>query len=121
MLVLWSWSSHHTWCHSCHCCTVCVFAVAVVVLHRCRCHCCCAACGVAGAIIVCVVSWSWWLALEGEDGHMSISKGGGESAVTGPQKRKSVEKRKKKLYKQGVSRRKEHGDVAGTCGCRDTV
>ncbi len=50
-------------------------------------------CGVMGAIIVPhVVLWSWWLALEGEDGYMSISKGGGESAVTGPQKRKSVEK-----------------------------
>jgi len=68
-----------------------------------------------------VVSQSWWLALEGEDGHASVGKGGGESAVTGPQKRKSVEKRKKKLYKQGVSWRKEHGDVAGACGCRDMV
>ena len=80
------------------------------------------ACGVAGAVVVpCVVSQSWWLALKGEDGHVSVSKGGGESAVTGPQKRKLVEKRKKKLYKQGVSQCKEHSDTAGACRCRNIV
>jgi hypothetical protein len=36
----------------------------------------------------------------GEDGHASVGKEGGESAVTGLQKRKLPEKEKKK-YKQG--------------------
>jgi len=77
-------------------------------------------CVVVGAIIVLhMVSWSWWLALEGEDSCTSISKGGGESMVTRPQKRKSVEKRKKKKYKQGVSQHKEHGDVADVYRCRN--
>jgi len=75
-----------------------------------------------GAIIVLhVVLWLWWLALEGEDGYMSVGKGGGESMVTGLQKRKSVERKKKKTYKQGVSWCKEHSDAAGTCRCRDMV
>ena len=37
---------------------------------------------------------------------------GGESVVTGPQKRKLVEIRKKKTYKQVVSRCKEHDNTA---------
>jgi hypothetical protein len=52
---------------------------------------------------------------------MSVGKGGGESAVTGLQKRKSVEKRKRKTYKQAVSQWKEHSDAVGACGCRGTA
>ena len=122
MWVLLLPSLHCVWCRSCHCCAACGFMVTVVVLHRCHGHGHHAVCGVAGAIIVPrVVLQLWWLALEGEDGHMSVGKGGGESMVTGPQKRKLVEKRKKKPYKQGVSQCKKHSNVVGACGCRDTV
>ncbi len=67
-------------------------AVTVVVPHGC-CRCCCQAAWCCG------------------HGHGHCADGG-ESVVTGPQKRKLVEIRKKKTYKQVVSRCKEHDDVA---------
>ena len=61
--------------------------------------------------IVVAVGGLWW-ALEGENGRASVGKEGGESTVTGPQKRKLAEQRTKKMYNvPRASRHKEHSDV----------
>ena len=95
-------SLHHMWFCSRGHCTMCGFMVTVIVL--CGCHGCGrhAMCGVMGAVVVLhVVSWWWWLALEGEDGHASIGKGGGESAVTGTTKEEVSRKKKKETIQAG--------------------
>jgi hypothetical protein len=42
-----------------------------------------------------------WQALEGEDGRASVGKDGGESAVTGLQKKKLAEKENRKRTSRG--------------------
>jgi hypothetical protein len=46
---------------------------------------------------------------------------GGESAVTRPQKRKLVEERKKKTYKQAVSQHKEHSNAGMSMSSQSVV
>jgi len=62
--------------------------------------------GAAAAVIVVVALSSRsvvapWQALEGEDGRASVGKDGGESAVTGLQKKKLAEKDKRKPTRRG--------------------
>src|SRR5216683_7017997 len=74
------------WCCGCSCCAACGVAVTAFALYGCHSHSCCAVwcCGYGG---YCCATWC----------HSCSYC---HHIVTGPQKRKLVEKRKKKTYQQ---------------------
>ncbi len=64
------------WCHGCSRCTAWVLRVLSLRRVWCRGHGHALRGLVVAVILLCVMLQSWWLALEGEEGHASVSRGG---------------------------------------------
>ena len=79
-----SWLLCHMWCHGRSCCATCGVAIAVFTPHGCHGH---------GRRTV-------WCCGHGGCRRAMWCRGHRHHVITGPQKRKLVEKRKKKKYKQ---------------------